>query len=173
MKAIEPPDVHYLRAAIGWLQLDNHLEAHEELEQIAPRLRVHPDVLEVRWQIYAKAQRWDACLNIANVVVELAPHRSSAWLDLAYSLRRVVNGGLEAAFNALLPAAERFPADPLIPYNLSCYACQMGRLEDACNWLVRAFATAGKAGARKRLGLMALDQPELKPLWRRIGEFVK
>ena len=172
MKPIEPPDVHYLRAAIGWLQLGNHREANEELEQIAPQLRVHPDVLAVRWQIYARAQRWDACVNIASVVVELNPERSSAWLDLAYSLRRVINGGLEAAFNALLPAVERFPAEPLIPFNLSCYACQMGRLEDASNWLLRAFAIAGKAGARKRLGLLALEQPDLKPLWRRISEFV-
>jgi hypothetical protein len=27
------------------------------LEQITPELRGHPDVLEIRWQIYAKAKK--------------------------------------------------------------------------------------------------------------------
>lgn len=58
------PDTHHLAAAQGWLQLGNHVEANEELEQIAPSLRSHPDVLELRWQIYAKAEKWDACLDI-------------------------------------------------------------------------------------------------------------
>ena len=37
MKSLQPPDSYYLRAAIGWLELGNHLEANEELEKIALR----------------------------------------------------------------------------------------------------------------------------------------
>lgn len=51
MKPIEPPDLHHLRAGMGWLELGNHREANEELKQIAPVLQVHPDVLEIRWEI--------------------------------------------------------------------------------------------------------------------------
>jgi hypothetical protein len=47
-------------AAEGWLELGSPTEANEELEKIAPRLRAHPDVLDIRWQIYAAAERWDA-----------------------------------------------------------------------------------------------------------------
>ena len=170
VEPLEPPDVHYLRAAIGWLQLGNHIEADAELEGINPKLRVHPDVLQVRWQIYAKAKKWDACVAIARTVVELDPDRASGWMDLAYSLRRVVDAGLSAACEALLVAAEKFPTEPLILYNLSCYACQMGRMEDAWNWLRLAFAIASKAGDKERLRLMALNQPDLEPLRSRIGE---
>ena len=35
----EPPDSFHVRAAHGWLGLDNHIEANEELEKITPQLR--------------------------------------------------------------------------------------------------------------------------------------
>jgi hypothetical protein len=45
VKPLDLPDIHHLRAAQGWLELGNHLEANEELEKIAPALRAHPSVL--------------------------------------------------------------------------------------------------------------------------------
>jgi hypothetical protein len=38
-------DTHHLKAAKGWVELGNHLEAFDELEKIAPLNRAHPDVL--------------------------------------------------------------------------------------------------------------------------------
>ena len=48
IKPLEPPDSFHLEAAVGWLELGNHLEANEELDQITASLRAHPDVLLVR-----------------------------------------------------------------------------------------------------------------------------
>ena len=53
---LEAPDSHHLRAAQGWLELGDWQSANAELENISPQVRVHPDVLEIRWHIYAKAQ---------------------------------------------------------------------------------------------------------------------
>ena len=53
LRPLPAADQHHLRAAEGWLELGNHLEATAELEEIAPTLRGQPQVLEVRWQIYA------------------------------------------------------------------------------------------------------------------------
>jgi hypothetical protein len=36
-KRLEPNDLRYLVAAEGWLELGNHLEANEELENIAAK----------------------------------------------------------------------------------------------------------------------------------------
>src|SRR6058998_1823275 len=102
MKAIEPPDLHHLRAASGWLLLGNDLEATEDLERINPQLHTHPDVLEVRWQICARA------------IVEIDPNRASGWIGWAYAIRQVTGGGLQAAFDILLSVAEKFPAEPMI-----------------------------------------------------------
>ena len=63
----------HLEAAQGWLELGNHEEANEELELIDAPLRSHPDVLEVRWGIYAKVKDWEACLHIAKAMVKLDP----------------------------------------------------------------------------------------------------
>jgi hypothetical protein len=49
---LQPPDpIHPIHptAAQGRLELGNHEEAFEELEQIDAPLHGHPDVLEVRW----------------------------------------------------------------------------------------------------------------------------
>ena len=173
MRPIEPPDVFYVSAAVGWLMLGDHIEADEELDKVTPGLRGHPDVLEVRWQICAAGEKWKACAEIANAIIRLDPNRLFGWLGRACALRRTARNGLEAAFAALYPAARKFPSEPAVPFNLSCYACQLGRLEDASAWLRRTFAVADKAGRKKRFRLMALDEPDLEPLWRRIGELSK
>jgi hypothetical protein len=70
----------HLTAAQGWLELGNHEEAFEELEQIDAPLRGHPDVLEVRWGIYASIEKWEYCLEIGGAMVRLDPARSSTSL---------------------------------------------------------------------------------------------
>jgi hypothetical protein len=93
------------------------------------------------------------------------PDRASGWLHQAYALRRVPEGGLQQAWEALLPAYEKFPQEATIPYNLSCYACQLGQLDDARQWLKRAVASGGK----ERIKHMALGDSDLEPLWGEIA----
>ncbi|HEX4645180.1 MAG TPA: tetratricopeptide repeat protein [Verrucomicrobiae bacterium] len=135
MNPLEPPDVHHLRAALGWLELGDEGEAKTELEQVAPALLNHPDVLELRWQILAQAKDWDGSLGIAVEIVKQVPERLFGWLHRAYSIRRASGGGLKLALDALRPALERFPKEPVIPYNLACYTCQMGDVAEARSWL--------------------------------------
>lgn len=165
METLKHPDVLHLQAAEGWLGLGNHIEANEELEQITPQLRTHPDVLEMRWQIYAKEKRWEACVEIARALIQLAPSRPIGWINLAYASRRTKGGSLQAAWEALLPMAERFPAEPIVPFNLACYACQLKRLDGARDWLQKAFENAKKKGCFDQIRLMALDEADLEPLW--------
>jgi hypothetical protein len=167
MSQLEPPDTLFLSAAIGWLELGVPAEAEAELSKVSAGQQSHPDVLEVRWVILARSKRWDAALEIARALLRSAPSRSSGWLHHAYSLRRVSKHGLKQAWDALLPAYEKFPTEPTIPYNLSCYACQMQQLEDARAWLRRAL----KAGDREKIKQMALDDPDLEPLWDEIPKF--
>jgi hypothetical protein len=164
---LEPPDTHCLAAAIGWLELGVPAEAEAELGRISAAQQVHPDVLEVRWLVLAHLRKWDAALEIARMLRKCAPNRSSGWLHLAYSLRRVAKDGLQSAWEALLPAYSKFPREVTIPYNLSCYACQMSHLEEARTWLRRAV----KLGGKRRVKEMALDDPDLEPLWEEIRKF--
>jgi hypothetical protein len=164
MQKLEPPDTHFLLAAIGWLELSNPAEAGAELAQISPAQQEHPDVLEVRWSISAEQRRWEEGLQIAQALLRRAPKRSSGWLHRAYALRRVPEGGLQQAWEALLPAFDKFPKEPIIPFNLACYACQMRQLDAARDWLQRAMAISGK----EKIKPMALKDSDLEPLWEEI-----
>jgi Flp pilus assembly protein TadD len=166
VKPLEPPDSHHLDAAIGWLGLGCADDARAELANISPSDQQHPEVLEAHWRICAHEKQWHAALEIACSELKVAPHESSGWLHRAYALRRVSDGGLSQAWDALLPAAKMFPAEPVIAYNLSCYACQMQQLDIARHWLHRALA-AGKKEAIKK---MALADDDLRPLWTEIQE---
>lgn len=161
MQKLEPPDTHYLLAAIGWLELSNPAEARAELAQISPAQQEHPDVLELRWSISAEQQRWEEGLQVAQALLRRAPKRPSGWLHQAYALRRVPEGGLQKAWEALLPAFDKFPKEPIIPFNLACYACQMRQLDVARDWLQRAVAISGK----EKIKPMALRDSDLEPLW--------
>lgn len=165
MKEFNSSDLHHLKFAEGWLGLGNHLEANEELENISPQLRAHPDVLEIRWHIYAKENRWEACADIARAITKLAPSRPAGWIHLAYSLRRAKDGGLQSAWEALLPVAEKFPKEVIIPFNLACYACQLNRIDGARDWIKRAFEISEKTNCFDQVRLMALQEKDLEPLW--------
>src|ERR1051325_3342625 len=45
MDKLEPPQVHYVSAAIGWLELGNLTEAKTELQRIEPEYLSYPQVL--------------------------------------------------------------------------------------------------------------------------------
>jgi len=167
VQQLEWPETHYLLAALGWVELDNLVEAKAELAQINPSLQNHPDVLEVRWLICAEEKQWDQGLQIARALLHSAPERSSGWLHQAYALRRVHDGGVQKAWEALLPAFEKFPQTEIIPYNLSCYACQMNQLDTARLWLKRALAIGDKEHIKQR----ALEDADLAPLWEEIKRF--
>ena len=158
MKPLEPPDRQHLEAAQGWLELGNHAEANEELERIAPRLRVHPDVLEVRWHLYAHAKKWDACVDIAQAIIKLDASRPDAWIHRSFALHELKR--TQEAFDLLLPVADEFPNAWMVPYNLACYCAQLGRLDECQSWFKKAMAIDEDTVKR-----VAIDDADLKPLW--------
>lgn len=163
MKPLELHDQRHLEAAEGWIELGNHLEANEELENITPENRAHPAVLEVRWQIYAKVKKWEAALDIASALIQLLPELPLGYVHRSYSLHEMKR--TEEARDNLLRVVHKFPKNPIMRYNLACYECQLERLGQAKNWLEKAF----EIGDSKKIKLMALDDPDLEPLWKEIG----
>jgi tetratricopeptide (TPR) repeat protein len=161
MKPLEPPDSHYLSAAIGWLGLGNVAEAGAELEKIAPQFQSHPDVLAVQFDIHAAAGKWDAAAEIAGTLTRLEPEQPGAWISLAYATRRKTGGGIPQARAILIQAQRTFPKEQIIAYNLACYDCQLGDLDAAKVWLDKA-CTLGDA---RKIKHMALQDPDLEPLW--------
>ena len=162
MEPLACQDALHLEAAHGWLELGDDHEANQELEKISAEFHSHPDVLQLRWQICAKAKKWEACYDIANALVTVAPDSADGWIHCAFALHEMKK--TKEAWDTLSSVADRLGNVPTVAYNLACYACQLGNLETAVEWLRKAFQIGGA-----EYKLMALEDRDLEPLWKRIG----
>ncbi len=154
------PELRRLTAAQGWLELGDWQSANDELENITPQLRAHPDVLKLRFAIYSAAKHWELALVVAEALAKHLPDDPDGWIHRSFALHELKR--TKEAQALLLPAATKFPGEWLIAYNLACYACQLGQLDDARHLLQRAFSL----GDAKQLKLMALDDEDLASLWK-------
>jgi tetratricopeptide (TPR) repeat protein len=139
--ALEPPDNHHLNAAEGWLGLGSVPDAEQELEKLSPSARTHPDVLRVRYHLYERARKWEPAAETAQALCQIVPETPFGWIHLAYALHELRR--TREAYNVLVPVVDRFAEEYVIRYNLACYSCQMGQLEEARSWLKKAISLAG------------------------------
>ena len=89
------------------------------------------------------------------------PDEPVYWTNLAWAVRRL--DSLVAARDILLEAVERFPGDAMTHFNLGCYSCQLGNIEQAKTRVGKAIELDAK------FKLLALDDADLEPLWKQIG----
>jgi tetratricopeptide (TPR) repeat protein len=152
-------DLHHLRAAQGWIELGAWDVANDELENITPELRAHPDVLKVRFGVYLAAKHFELATAAADGLVKMLPGDSEGWIHRSYALHEM--GRTAEAQEKLRPAAEKFPNNWLVQYNMACYACQLGEIEEARAFLARVI----ELGDADKVKLMALDDPDLSALF--------
>lgn len=152
-------DTQHLQAAQGWLELGDWESANEELEEIQPSLRAHPDVLKVRIEVYMAAEQWDYVVEVAKTLASELPRNSFGHIHLAEALHTL--GQTEDAWRSLVRVAHRFPKEWRVPYDLARYASRLGSLVEARELLAEAF----EIGDGKAIKLQALNDPDLAPLW--------
>ncbi len=155
-----------IKTALGWLEMGDAQSAVDEVKRIAPQFQKHPQVLRVQLAISTKTARWDVAAEVANALRLAEPKDVNWWVSLAYATRRSPGGGLEAAKLILLDAQKKFPKEPIVPYNIACYCCQLGALERARGYLEKSF----KLGNAKELKSMAATDPDLERLWPELGK---
>jgi tetratricopeptide (TPR) repeat protein len=155
--ALEPPDQMHWRAATGFVELGMYLDATAELEKIDPFNRAAPKILALRMEIYRGLEKWELMQVVAQKLAEFQPDNVQWVTSLAYAARRA--NSIEAAKQILIKAEPKFPKEAIIKYNLACYFCQTRETETAKNYLKQAF----KIDSNCRT--MALDDPDLQPLW--------
>jgi tetratricopeptide (TPR) repeat protein len=149
------------------MELGNLGEAAGELDQIPARLRAHPDVLEVRWELYALAPNWEACLDIGVAISELAPKKPQGWCRRATALHRL--GRTAEAREVLLQAVDAAGEHYAIFYEIARYSCLIGRVPEARIWLAKAFDATKDAAAAGLLKVLALEEPDLATVWKAGG----
>lgn len=148
-----------LRAAEGWLELGDWRSAEDELAQIRPELQDHLSLLKLRIEIASAAKDWDRVVELAGLLIGHAPGESTGFVRRAFALHELHR--TREAWDTLLPVAGKFLDEWIVPYNLACYAAQLGDLDVSRKWLDRAF----KLGDAKMLKVEARRDPDLAPLW--------
>jgi tetratricopeptide (TPR) repeat protein len=94
---------------------------------------------------------------VATRLALIDPDNAQWAVSWAYAARRV--DSIDAARLILLNAVERSPALAIFHYNLACYECQLGNVEEAKCRLKRAFELD------PRYRLKALDEEDLESVW--------
>ena len=105
-RLLQSPDNFLLRAAHGWLELGNHIEADVELDKVTLQLRAHPDVLKGRWKVYAAVRSWDVALDIALAIIQMVPDDQLGWVNRSYVLHELKR--TPEARDNLLRVVDRF-----------------------------------------------------------------
>ena len=154
---LEQPDRQYCQAATGYLELGMFLEANAELDKIDPFNRASPEALALRIAIYRGLEKWELMQEIAKRLADFQPDNVQWTISLAYATRRA--DSIQAATEVLLNAEPKFPKEAAIKYNLACYFCQTGEIQNAKSYLKEAI----EIDLNWRLA--ALEDEDLKLLW--------
>lgn len=154
---LKPPDQQHWQAAVGYVELGMFQDANDQLEKIDPFNRAALEVLEVRLAIYHGLKKWELMREIAKRLADFQPNDIQWITSYAYATRRAES--IRAAKEILLNAEPRFPKEAIIKYNLACYCCQMGDIQNAKNYLKKVF----EIDLNWRMA--ALEDEDLKPLW--------
>jgi hypothetical protein len=132
-------------------------DANGELEKVDPPNHTTPEFLSIRAAIYHGLKKWELLRVVALQLTRLEPTNVQWVVSLAYATRRATS--IEFARDILLAAKPLFPQEPVIPFNLACYACQLGDVGTAKDYLAQVFAID------PLWRQAALEDRDLEPLW--------
>ncbi|PTY08188.1 hypothetical protein DB347_00960 [Opitutaceae bacterium EW11] len=147
----------------GYIELGMLDEAATELRQVPPEAAACDEVLAVQVSYYQETQDWMNMRQASAVLNERLPQDPSWWISLAYATRRAES--LEHADQILRKAEVVHPKDATIQFNLGCYACQQGDLEEAKRRVRKAIRLDPRflSGAKEDSDLRPLRAAE--PTW--------
>jgi len=147
-----------LEYAKGYIELGMIKEASEELEAISNEARTTVEVQRVHVDLYMEAKRWDQVVNAAKPVCEATPTDDGAWIAWAYALRELQR--VKEAQDVLLRAEPLHGATcAVLHYNLACYACLLGQMQEAR----RRLSLACKMDENSKAA--AMEDDDLRALW--------
>jgi len=149
-------DFQSAESAVGYANLGMYTDALAELENLSPQMVCDDGVQEFKLRLLERACRWQDAAGLAARLATSHPDESRWFIAWAFAKRR--SDSIETASKILTDAAHLHPKDPLIQFNLGCYAAQRGDLTTAQTYVRRAIELDHD------LEKLAHQDPDLEPL---------
>jgi tetratricopeptide (TPR) repeat protein len=158
---LQPSNEKSFQAALGYSELGMYRDADAELNQLDGPSQEATEVLALRVDIYRVLGKPELMQESVAKLQEHDLEEIESAISLVYSNRR--GESLEVLKMILLTALDSDPEQPIIHYNLACYECQVGDFKTAARHLARAIQL------NATFELLALQDEELRPLWKKFG----
>ena len=153
------PSESTFKAAVGWFELGNFMEAFTELENLPPEHRASVEVMELRCRMYRKLEKWqelewvaEGCLGSGIENIPFACHH--AWALLKQGNPKKAHAALKSV---------PYECAPELLFTHACVECALGNLDAARTFIADAITFSLDSKAMK---LRALDEPELENAWK-------
>ena len=157
-------DEFHLDSAWSCLFDNRPFDAVVYVECISDGMRQHPSVFLIARCVYLATQQWSKLEAAAQDYSQCRPGDSDGWLLWAIALQKT--GRSMEAYQLLMSVKDRFPSVFGFPYNLACFACQLGHIEEAWSWVLKAYELSTLQEFKRWL----LTDDDLEPLRERIIE---
>lgn len=145
-----------LLAAQGYSELGLPELALAELAELPEEMQSDPSVVETRLSVFMQAKRYKDALQFGQKLCRLLPEKTSGFIHSAYCLHEL--GNTQAARELLLNGPKALHEEATFHYNLACYECALGNLEQARAHLDVSFTMD------KKLRDFAKNDPDLSVL---------
>ena len=149
-------DFRHAECAVGYANLGMVNDALDELEHLSPSMAADGGVMEFKLRLLERGQKWSDAASLAAKLASSHPNEARWFVAWAFAKRR--SDSIETASKILSEAASLHPKDPLIQFNLGCYAAQRGDLNAAQTYVRRAIEL------NHDLEKLAHEDPDLEPL---------
>jgi lipopolysaccharide biosynthesis regulator YciM len=127
-----------LSHARGYLALGMLRQAEAELRSVRGEDADRMEIKALLLAILHQKRDWRRLRRLAAELVKREPTEADWWVSLAFATRRVQS--IDRARRILLEAEQLHPKEAVIQFNLGCYACQLGELEEARRRVMRSIA---------------------------------
>ncbi len=155
-------DIRHLEAAEGWLERGDYCNCFDELKRIDNCDDARVDAL--RWRLYYDSRQYVIAASLALSIQQRYPNQPAGYLWRSLSLEKL--GCYQEAYANLKPVAFEFSETGLVPFFLAVFACELGNLREAEEWLAIAF----EAPDARELNLRAPEKKALEPLLRKMDK---
>jgi len=148
---------HHINAAQGYLELGMFQRSWDELEAVEPTDRARFEVLAMRLTVLQHMERWQMGAEIARGAQRRYPEEGMLYLLGSYHIRR--SEDLPTAFDFLSAGEKYLENEGCYWFNMACYHCQLGRLDETRECVKRAVELD------RKYQLMVLEDEDLRPMW--------